>query len=64
MQPTCASPRLRQSQAALGFGYGLNEEEGASCLLELRMRLTLQSGQLALRLACAKAWRLWASATG
>jgi hypothetical protein len=27
MQPTCASPRLRQSLAALGFGYGLNEEE-------------------------------------
>ena len=23
---TCAAPRLRQSLAALGFGYGLNEE--------------------------------------
>jgi hypothetical protein len=23
---TCASPRLRQSLAALGFGYGLNEK--------------------------------------
>ena len=24
---TCASPRLRQSLAALGFGYGLNEKQ-------------------------------------
>jgi hypothetical protein len=23
---TCAAPRLRQSLAALGFGYGLNEK--------------------------------------
>jgi len=27
---TCASPRLRQSLAALGFGYGLNEEKEKS----------------------------------
>jgi len=27
---TCAAPRLRQSLAALGFGYGLNEEEETS----------------------------------
>ncbi len=31
---TCASPRLRQSLAALGFGYGLNEKASGSGVMK------------------------------
>jgi hypothetical protein len=31
---TCASPRLRQSLAALGFGYGLNEKAPGSGVMK------------------------------
>jgi hypothetical protein len=35
----CAAPRLRQSLAALVFGYGLNEEEPVGFWLTKRSRL-------------------------